>query len=56
MNQKQPGVWSGVKIGCGMFIVLPLIILALFVLIFAVPTCNGIKKQRAAMQQTKQAP
>lgn len=32
-TQSSPGVWTGVKLGCGMFIVLPiLIIVALLVL------------------------
>ncbi len=26
-EQHQPGVWTGVKLGCGMFIVLPLLLL-----------------------------
>jgi hypothetical protein len=26
-QQRGPGVWSGVKIGCGMFIVLPILII-----------------------------
>ena len=32
-QQSSPGVWSGVKLGCGMFIVLPLLILLV--------TCGG---------------
>src|SRR5215216_3488681 len=38
---SQPGVWSGVKIGCGMFIVLPLIILALIVFFFLFIAASG---------------
>jgi hypothetical protein len=32
---RDPGVWTGVKLGCGMFIVLPIIIfvLTIFLLI-----------------------
>jgi len=26
---REPGVWTGVKLGCGMFIVLPIIIIVL---------------------------
>jgi uncharacterized membrane protein YvbJ len=26
-NQGSPGVWTGVKLGCGMFIVLPILII-----------------------------
>jgi hypothetical protein len=52
------GVWTGVKIGCGMFIVLPLIIGGIFLLIAAVPTCTAIRevKEKAKQQADESAP
>jgi len=32
--EARSGVWSGVKLGCGMFIVLPLIIVGVCLLLF----------------------
>lgn len=50
---NQTGVWSGVKIGCGMFIVLPAILIGVFMAI-AVPTCGAINKQRETIEKVKQ--
>jgi hypothetical protein len=56
MNTKQTiTVWDGVKIGCGIFIVLPCLILAFFLLILGVPTCGAIKEQRAKEKQRREA-
>lgn len=52
MNTKQISVWDGVKIGFGIFIVLPTIVIALFVLFICVPTCAAVKKQRAKEKQS----
>jgi hypothetical protein len=46
-------VWDGVKIGCGIFIVLPAIILGLFFLLVAIPACSKIKEQRAEQVRMK---
>lgn len=51
MNTSKPiSVWDGVKIGCGIFIVLPTIIIGIF-LILCVPTCAAIKDQRQKAKQ-----
>jgi hypothetical protein len=55
---QNVGVWTGVKIGCGMFIVLPLIIGGIFLLFVAVPTCTTIrevKEKENAKQQADQS-
>jgi hypothetical protein len=31
---RDPGIWTGVKLGCGMFIVLPIIIFVLMIFLF----------------------
>jgi hypothetical protein len=55
MNTKQTiTVWDGVKIGCGIFIVLPCLIFALFLLILGVPTCGAISEARAKEKQRKE--
>jgi hypothetical protein len=55
MNTKQTiTAWDGVKIGCGIFIVLPCLILALFLLILGVPTCGAISEARAKEKQRKE--
>ena len=39
---RDPGVWTGVKLGCGMFIVLPIIIfVVIIVLIIFVGMMGG---------------
>lgn len=35
-SQSSPGVWSGVKLGCGMFIVLPILLIIGIILLVAV--------------------
>ena len=46
------GVWSGVKLGCGMFIVLPLILLGVVLLcIMLVPTCIRIRNEKQNTEQ-----
>jgi hypothetical protein len=37
---RDPGVWTGVKLGCGMFIVLPIII-GLIIIVFLVIVASG---------------
>ena len=51
--KQQPGVWSGVKIGCGIFIVLPCILIGVF-MIFASTTCGIVKEQKKAIEKAKQ--
>ena len=52
MNTKQTiTVWDGVKIGCGIFIVLPAIILAFIILLLGIPTCGAIGEARAKEKQ-----
>ena len=46
-------VWDGVKIGCGIFIVLPAIIFGFILLLVGIPTCSAIKEQHAKEQQAK---
>jgi hypothetical protein len=53
-TQKTITVWDGVKIGCGIFIVLPCLILALLLLILGVPTCGAISEARAKEKQRKE--
>jgi hypothetical protein len=38
---RDPGVWTGVKLGCGMFIVLPIIIAVVVVLVFVLVASGG---------------
>jgi hypothetical protein len=40
-QQRGPGVWSGVKIGCGMFIVLPILIILVVVVFLALVGSAG---------------
>jgi hypothetical protein len=52
MNTSKPiSVWDGVKIGCGIFIVLPTIIIIGIFLILFVPTCAAIKDQKQKAKQ-----
>lgn len=53
-TQKSVTVWDGVKIGCGIFIVLPAIILAFIILILGIPTCGAISEARAKEKQRKE--
>ncbi len=39
------GVWSGVKLGCGMFIVLPLIVFSIILAVLLVPTCLSVNSK-----------
>lgn len=50
-QQASVGVWSGVKIGCGMFIVLPIILFLVVFIGLAILAWPSIKKQR---EKTKQ--
>ncbi len=52
-NNQNKGmtIWDGVKIGCGIFIVLPAIIIVGIFLILCVPTCAAIKDQREKGKQ-----
>lgn len=52
MSKQQSGVWSGVKIGCGIFIVLPLIIIGITMAV-AVPACGALKEQKEAIEKIK---
>jgi hypothetical protein len=47
-------VWDGVKIGCGIFIVLPAIIFGFILLLVGIPTCSAIKEQHAKEKRAKQ--
>ena len=38
---RDPGVWTGVKLGCGMFIVLPIIIFVLIIFLFILAGIGG---------------
>ena len=57
LGQKHASItiWDGVKIGCGIFIVLPCLILVFFMLILGVPTCGAIKDARAKEKQRREA-
>jgi uncharacterized membrane protein len=51
-QQASIGVWSGVKLGCGMFIVLPIILFLAVFLVLALFAWPSIKKQREKTKQT----
>jgi hypothetical protein len=51
MSTQKVTVWDGVKIGCGIFIVLPAIILAFIILLLGIPTCGAIGEARAKEKQ-----
>jgi hypothetical protein len=45
------GIWTGVKFGCGMFVVLPLILFGIGFLVIMLPTCTAITTQRQKTEQ-----
>jgi hypothetical protein len=52
MNTSKPiSVWDGVKIGFGIFIVLPAIVVSFLILLVCIPTCAALKKHKAQVKQ-----
>lgn len=50
--KQQVGVWSGVKIGCGIFIVLPLIIIAAIAIVIMIARAS-FNHQKDSSQRVK---
>ena len=54
MSAKSITIWDGVKIGCGIFIVLPALVIGFIILVIGIPTCGAIKQERAKEKQRMQ--